>query len=313
DGALAERFLSMPSPSGVDAVFAEGAVDSLTQPDVVTWVFVNNQGSPTDAVNSSGSLIDHNVYSPFGQVVYVSSTGVIVFQGFSGGRYDPYTGLVNYLNRWYDPLASLWISADPAGLRAHDPNLARYVSNVPTMLIDAAGLEAWQAMMGRAPQRGRPTGFWNSIGNSLWSIGKGAQGSCQYVGNAFNQYVRGLPGDMSYIQTFQEAYDWGPLGQTKDSGGVIYYGTRGGLGLATGAAGAAVIVGGGEVIFLGNQPILVEGLTMGGRMGSGGLFQIRPTGCKPWMRFDFHPFRRGGPSIPHIDSPPLGWHHWPWY
>lgn len=47
-------------------------------------------------------------------------------------------------------------------------------------------------------------------------------------------------------------------------------------------------------------------------MGSGGIFQIRPAGKPPLIRFDYHAIKPGGAKVPHIDSPPLGWHHWLW-
>ena len=104
----------------------------------------------------------------------------------------------------------------------------------------------------------------------------------------------------------------GPLGQTADSDGFYYYGTRGALGVSTAATAGAVAVGTAEAAFLGNQSILVEGVVGGTGTGSGGLFQIRPPGRPPWFRIDIHPIRPGGKPTPHIDSPPFGWHHWPW-
>jgi RHS repeat-associated protein len=111
---------------------------------------------------------------------------------------------------------------------------------------------------------------------------------------------------------WDEAYNIGPLGQTQHSTPVYYWGTRAALAVASASAVAAAAVGIGEFFLLGNTSILAEGVLMGGRMGSGGIFQLRPDGSSPWFRFDLHPFKPGGPAIPHVDSPPLGWHHWPW-
>lgn len=52
-----------------------------------------------------------------------------------------------------------------------------------------------------------------------------------------------------------EAYEQSALGQTADSSGFFYYGTRGAIGVAVAATTAAVAVGTVEFAFLGNQPI----------------------------------------------------------
>lgn len=121
-------------------IYAEGTVDSLTQPDATDWVFVNNQGSPTDTVDSSGNLIDHEVWSPFGQLAYESNPSVYHLQGFSGGISDPNTGLVKLGERWYDPQATVWLSADPARFGGGDANLTRYVGNNTPNATDPIGL-----------------------------------------------------------------------------------------------------------------------------------------------------------------------------
>ncbi len=72
------------------------------------------------------------------------------------------------------------------------------------------------------------------------------------------------------------------------------------------AAGAVRLI---EVVFFEGDSLLIE---IGGPNRSGGLLQIRPTGEPPLFRLDYHPLEPGGPSLPHIDSPPLGWQHWPW-
>ncbi|GAB6188008.1 hypothetical protein [Thermopirellula anaerolimosa] len=88
------------------------------------------------------------------------------------------------------------------------------------------------------------------------------------------------------------------------------------LGSQVSLAGAAVAdaAAGGVAVYQAatGTTILVEGASVGGRMGSGGIFQIRPAGKPPLIRFDYHAIRPGGAKVPHIDSPPLGWRHWPW-
>src|SRR5262249_39841591 len=72
----------------------------------------------------------------------------------------------------------------------------------------------------------------------------------------------------------------------------------------------ALTLAGGVVVYeaVAETTVFLEGSLVGEE--SGGLFQIRPDGAKPWIRFDYHPLGAGGPNMPHIDSPLLGWHHW---
>lgn len=181
-------------------------------------------------------------------------------------------------------------------------NLYAYVRNNPTNYVDPWGL---QEMPGSG-------GFLDSLSNSFGSMNN------TYAG-LISQYWYGDSDAAN--QFYQQAYNRGPLGQSADGPWWSYYGTRGGLAVATTATAAAVAVGGAEVAIYGRgaicssgygNSILVEGATVGGRMGSGGLFQIRPAGQGPWIRFDYHPFPPYGSSMPHIDAPPFGWHHWPW-
>jgi hypothetical protein len=108
-----------------------------------------------------------------------------------------------------------------------------------------------------------------------------------------------------------DAYDTGIFGQTEYAGTVPYYGIRAAVGVATVCTAAAAAVGTYEFTALGNQSILVEGSSVGDNYG--GILQLRVDQGNPLIRFDFHPIPgSGGQSVFHIDSPPLGWSHWPW-
>jgi hypothetical protein len=185
---------------------------------------------------------------------------------------------------------------------AERTNLYAYVTNNPINYVDPWGLQA-------APGSG---GFWDSISNSWGSMQN------TYAG-LISDYWYGDPNAANEFH--QQAYNRGPLGQTAGGPAWSYYGTRVALGVATTATAGAVVVGGAEVAVFGRSAIcasrsqssiLVEGAAVGGRIGRGGLFQIRPTGQEPWFRLDYHPFPPYGRPMPHIDSPPFGWHHWPW-
>jgi RHS repeat-associated protein len=70
-----------------------------------------------------------------------------------------------------------------------------------------------------------PTGFWSSIWHSVSSIGI----SFEAMAMALSPWS--TPG--SYNRLMLRAYELGPLGQTKNSSGVYYYGTRGALAVST--------------------------------------------------------------------------------
>src|SRR5690606_11991445 len=61
--------------------------------------------------------------------------------GLTGKYYDEVTGLLLYLNRWYDPRLGQFVSEDPTGINAGDPNFRRYVRNASLLHIDPSGLD----------------------------------------------------------------------------------------------------------------------------------------------------------------------------
>ncbi len=58
--------------------------------------------------------------------------------GYTGQQFDPETGL-NFDNaRYYDPSTGRFLSQDPSGFPAGDPNLYCYVGNNPTDRLNTA-------------------------------------------------------------------------------------------------------------------------------------------------------------------------------
>jgi len=151
---LSHRYLYGPQVDQVlvDEVFTTG---TLGQPvsDEVLWLLADHQGTIRDIVDSDGTLRKHIDYDSFGQVENAS------FYGVNGGQISPvspeavdqlfyYTGqerdiatqLYNYNARWYDPGTGRFLSQDPSGFDAGDPNLYRYVGNSPLNGTDPTGL-----------------------------------------------------------------------------------------------------------------------------------------------------------------------------
>jgi RHS repeat-associated protein len=167
NGNLVDRLLNALGLSGVDVVAADEAVESLAASGAVNWMLTNNQGTPTDTVNSNGTLIDHRVFSPFGQKVYDSEPMVDLFQGFAGGIADANTGFVKDGERWYDPKAAVWISVDPAGFGASHANLTRHVRNNVVNQVDPSGLAV--DGVGGGPGGGPSVGWTTTYGE--WTLG----------------------------------------------------------------------------------------------------------------------------------------------
>jgi RHS repeat-associated protein len=155
-GNLTQRNLIAPDPAGVDAVMAQGAVTSLDAADVVTWMIDDNEGTPRDVTDNSGTVENHIVYASFGQDVYESDSAYIHWNGFGGSHDDSYTGLNNNGLRWDDPGTGKWLSQDPSGFTAGDTDLSRMIRNSPINAVDPSGL--WPIIPdGHAP--GYPTDY----------------------------------------------------------------------------------------------------------------------------------------------------------
>ncbi|MBY0588790.1 RHS repeat-associated core domain-containing protein [bacterium] len=79
-----------------------------------------------------------------------------------------------------------------------------------------------------------------------------------------------------------------------------FYGAAGTSAVCFAAAGGVGVYQGAV---LGGRSILIESGVSWGRIGSGGIIQIRPDKCPVWFRLDYHAFFKGGPNRLHIDAP----------
>ena len=143
-----------------------------------------------------------------------------------------------------DPLSAFPIGGGPSGLGWPVGGGDSSGSGTAKTLIPGVGLlygGDGNTGLGRVPVRGHggshfgggggagaPSGFWNSLGKSIYSIGQTYWGMGQWATN-----------NPQWNNTLQNAYDNGIYGQTKDADGLTYYGTRISVGVATGAAALA--------------------------------------------------------------------------
>ncbi len=136
--ALDRRYLNGPA---IDQILAEE--DDAT--DTPSWMIQDRQGSVTEIVNNSGTVIDHIFYDGYGNADE-DTPSVKHSYGYAGYFIDAATGLSGTQTRWYDPVAGRWIQEDWIGFAGGDTNLYRYVGNGPTN-----GVESYWVKMAHFP------------------------------------------------------------------------------------------------------------------------------------------------------------------
>ncbi len=129
-----------------------------TNPPVEKFVYFyhgDHLGGSNLITDDLGAVYQDLEYFPYGETwVEDGGSGQMPMYRFTGKELDPETGLYYYGARYYDPVLSRWISADPAvtGYLNGKPNggiylprnldLYSYVVNNPVILKDADG-NAW--------------------------------------------------------------------------------------------------------------------------------------------------------------------------
>src|SRR5262249_32261507 len=125
--ALAHRYLDGPL---VDQVFADESVSANN----VFWPLPDRLGTVRDIVGSNGASPSRLVYDSYGRIV--SGIPSDDYFAFTGREWDKETGQYYFRARYYDPNTGDFLSQDPLGFAAGDPNLYRYIGNGPTNATD---------------------------------------------------------------------------------------------------------------------------------------------------------------------------------
>jgi RHS repeat-associated protein len=134
--------------AAVDQLLADEAptYPAIGDPTANTrWALLDHQNSIRDLVDfdeSDGSvdLIDHVIYQAFGQRAGEGDPDIASLFGYTGRLFDQQTDLQYNSARWYDAALMQWLSEDPIGFAAGDPNPRRYVGNDPVNKVDPSGL-----------------------------------------------------------------------------------------------------------------------------------------------------------------------------
>ncbi len=110
------------------------------------YVMQDANWNVTGLVNTSGTVVERYVYSPYGVATVLApdwsargSSDYSWMYMFQGGRYDAATGNYKFNARDYRPTMGQWLERDPLGLAAHDLNIGRFVADSPTNYFDPSG------------------------------------------------------------------------------------------------------------------------------------------------------------------------------
>ncbi len=170
---LVRRFLN---GAAADQVFAE-EVTSGGSSVQTRWLLADNEGTIRDvATYAAGATTvqDHLVYDSFGNYTESNSAYTPTFT-YTGQMYDADAQAYHCGVRWYDPKTGQFLSHDPLGFAAGDPNLYRYCGNGPTNFTDPSG-------MYESGGSGGSGGGWSGQSNPTHT--HGAQGGSTYTTTA---------------------------------------------------------------------------------------------------------------------------------
>jgi RHS repeat-associated protein len=131
---LAKAFIQLPG--GGAAIYDSSGLDYYRHAD---W-----QGSSRLTSTQGRAIYSISAYAPFGEQYAVTDTSD---PSFTGQNSDTVSGLYDFLYRENSSSQGRWISPDPSGLSAADPNNPQswnryaYVANNPLSNIDRMGLD----------------------------------------------------------------------------------------------------------------------------------------------------------------------------
>src|SRR5262249_19402261 len=131
--ALSVRYIR---GDAVDELFARVAGSTAA------WYLTDNEGSTRDLYTTTGIQLDHYDYNPYGTILFDLNNFAERFL-YTGREWDTEIGYEYDRARYYNPVDGRFLSQDPAGFAAGDPNLYQYAGNSPTLATDPSGLVMW--------------------------------------------------------------------------------------------------------------------------------------------------------------------------
>jgi RHS repeat-associated protein len=142
------------NPTAVDQLLAQENLPSTGTPtaDDMFWILGDRQQSVGDAINVSRNVQIHNDYDAFGKTYqsqpdFADGSADIPRYGYTCQEQEPmFAGLMYYNRRWYDTGTGKFLTEDPSGFSAGDPNLYCYCGNNVTNLTDPTGYCGYSGM-----------------------------------------------------------------------------------------------------------------------------------------------------------------------
>jgi RHS repeat-associated protein len=111
------------------------------------YFVLDNQGSVTAVVDTSGTVVASYSYDPYGNAVSVSESGLGVpnIVRYAGGAADLSTGLTKLGQRYYDPAVGAFTQQDANQILANpgNGNLYAYAGDNPINYTDPTGQSIW--------------------------------------------------------------------------------------------------------------------------------------------------------------------------
>ena len=117
---------------------------AAAQAETVTYFATDHLGSPVAVMDSSGSVIWRESYTPYGEK-RENPSGGDNDTGYTGHQFDAATDLTYMQARYYDPVVGRFMAVDPAGFTVGNPmsfNRYSYANSDPFGYIDPTGMTA---------------------------------------------------------------------------------------------------------------------------------------------------------------------------
>jgi RHS repeat-associated protein len=134
------------SPAYVDGlVTRDRDTDSNGTLDERLYSLQDANWNTTGLVNTSGTVVERDTYSPFGVVTFRDASGAVIGSSakdwvflHQGGEKIA-AGDYEFRNRVVSPTLGRWLSNDPIGFSAGDVNTYRALTNNPILQVDPTG------------------------------------------------------------------------------------------------------------------------------------------------------------------------------
>jgi RHS repeat-associated protein len=144
-GTAGNEFATMNGQTLVKAFIPlPAAIAVYTSTGLASYRHADHLGSSRLATTPSRTMSSSTAYAPYGEP-YAQAGATDL--SFTGQDQDTVSGTYDFLARKYNPVQGRWLSPDPAGLGAANPetpqswNRYAYVQNNPMSLIDPLGLD----------------------------------------------------------------------------------------------------------------------------------------------------------------------------